>query len=187
MQVSARPLCCSPAVDEAHERGFRVLSARSAAAESVLAYAVLADLLRWVRGLGGTFGCERLALDRALLRDDADGPATDQLEVAAGFMTVVGHMAEASPVLLAVDDLQWLDSPAGMRSPSSRVGFAGRVGLLGAVRPDTGGGDERSWLQLSRPDAIARITVSPLNLGGLHAVVSERLGRSFPRPAMVRI
>ena len=29
--------------------------------------------------------------------------------------------------------------------------------------------------------------VGPLSLGGLHALISARLGRSFPRPTMVRI
>ena len=34
---------------------------------------------------------------------------------------------------------------------------------------------------------MGRIHVGPLSLGGLHALVSSRLARSFPRPTMVRI
>ena len=34
---------------------------------------------------------------------------------------------------------------------------------------------------------MGRIHVSPLSLGGLHALISSRLGRSFPRPTMLRI
>jgi ATP/maltotriose-dependent transcriptional regulator MalT len=34
---------------------------------------------------------------------------------------------------------------------------------------------------------MARVRVGPLSLGGLHALISARLGRSFPRPTMVRI
>jgi predicted ATPase len=34
---------------------------------------------------------------------------------------------------------------------------------------------------------MRRIQVPPLTLGGLHAVLSERLGRTFPRPTMTRI
>ena len=54
------------AADEARRRGFRVLSARSAAAESVLAYAALSDLLN---GVDATVSeslsdVQRLAIDR---------------------------------------------------------------------------------------------------------------------------
>ena len=177
------------AVDEARERGFRVLAARSAAAESVLAYGVLADLLgeleaAWWAELSDA---QRLAVDRALLRADADGRATDQREVAASFLTVIEHLAEESAVLLVIDDLQWLDTSSRKVIAFAARRFAGRVGLLGAVRTGPSGGGVASWLEMSRPDAITRITVSPLNLGGLHAVVTDRLGRSFRRPTMVRI
>jgi Bacterial regulatory proteins, luxR family len=44
-----------------------------------------------------------------------------------------------------------------------------------------------TWLQLGEPDSIGRIRVGPLSLGGLHALFSARLGRSFARSTMVRI
>ena len=176
------------AADEARERGFRLLSARSAATESVLAYAVLADLLGEVESAAWAqlSDAQRLAVDRVLLRADTVGPATDQREVAASLLTVIEHLADESPVLVVIDDLQWLDASSQKAIAYAARRFAGRVGLLGAVR--TGAGrDVVSWLQMSRPDAITRITVPPLNLGGLHAVMKDRLGRSIRRPTMVRI
>lgn len=177
------------AVDEARERGFRVLSARSAAAESVLAYAVLADLLVEVEAASWAelSEVERLAVDRVLLRADAEGPATDQREVAGSFLTVIEHLADESPVLLVIDDLQWLDISSQKAIAYAARRFTGRVGLLGAVRTGSGSADVASWFQMSRPDALSRITVPPLNLGGLHAVVTDRLGRPLRRPTMVRI
>lgn len=177
------------ALQQARDRGFAVLSARAAAAETVLAYATLADLLGAVDepDWANLPEPQRLALDRILLRASADGPATDQRAVAAAFLSVVEGLAEEAPVLVAVDDLQWLD-PSSLRA----LGFAarrlsGQVGVLGTVRTDSDGGDAAGWLQLSKPNAVSRIVLPPLSVGDLYAVVSERCGRSFPRPAMVRI
>ncbi len=182
---------CLSAVDVAEERGFLVLSARPAEAESVLAYASLADLLSGVDHsvLTDLPTPQRLAIDRVLLRAEAEDLTTDQRAVGAGFLSVIELLAEKAPVLVAVDDLQWLD-------PSSRnvVAFAARrlsarVGVFGTVRtdPDDGGGGAASWLQLPQPDGITRIQIRPLSLGGLNAVITQRLGRSLSRPAIVRI
>ena len=59
---------CLSAVELAEERGFQVLSARPAEAESVLAYASLADLLSGVGPsvLADLPTPQRLAIDRVL-------------------------------------------------------------------------------------------------------------------------
>ena len=94
---------------------------------------------------------QRLAIDRVLLRAEAEDLTTDQRAVGAGFLSVIELLAEKAPVLVAVDDLQWLD-------PSSRnvMAFAARrlsarVGVFGTVRtdPDDSGGGAASWLQLA--------------------------------------
>lgn len=181
---------CLSAIELAQERGFLVLSARPAEAESVLAYASLADLLS---GVGSSVLTDlptpqRLAIDRVLLRAEAQDLSTDQRAVGAGFVSVVELLAETAPVLVAIDDLQWLD-------PSSRnvISFtarrlSARVGVFGTVRTDP---DERgsaaSWLQLPQPDGVQRVQIRPLSLGGLNAVITQRLGHSLSRPAIVRI
>jgi ATP/maltotriose-dependent transcriptional regulator MalT len=177
------------AVAQARERGFAVLSARGAAAESVLAHGVLADLLGGVEEAvwAGLPDPQRLAVDRVLLRANADGGATDHRAVAAGFLSIVECLAEETPVLLAIDDLQWLDVSSKQVVAFAARRLSGPVGVLATVRTDPDSGDGASWLQLPRPDAIARIAVAPLNLGGLHAVFAARLGHSFPRPTLVRI
>lgn len=177
------------AVDEARDKGFRVLTARSAAAESVLAYAALSDLLRDVDATeyADLPDVQRLALDRVLLRAGFHERASEQREVAASFLAVVERFAESSPVLLSVDDLQWLDTSSQKVIAYAARRFTGPIGLLGTVRAERGGGAPAAWLQLPRPDALARTTVRPLTLNGLHEVVSNRLGLTFRRPAMVRI
>jgi ATP/maltotriose-dependent transcriptional regulator MalT len=176
-------------VDQARERGFTVLSARAAQAESVLAYGSLADLLGTVDT--GAFTNlpmpQRRALDLVMLRVSADGAATDRRAVGAAFLSVVDFLAQDTPVLIAIDDLQWLD-----RSSLNVTAFVARriaasVGVLGTVRTDPDGRSAASWLQLPEPDDIARVGLRPLTLGALRAVLSERLNRSLSRRAMVRI
>ena len=177
------------AVERARDSGFRVFSARVGQAESVLAFAAVADLLRDVDAtvLARLPDMQRVAVDRVLLRADSAGHPTDQHVVAAAIASVFDRLAADSPVLIAIDDVQWLD-----RSSQDVVAFAsrrfkGRVGLLVTERADTDGGNSATWLHLSRPDGVERVRVGPLSLGGLHALISTRIGRSFPRPTMVRI
>jgi len=168
-------------------RDFTVLSARAVSAESVRAYTTLADLLEGVNSAAFAQlpGAQRIAVEQ-IRSDNADTAPTDQRAVAAGFLSVVEQLAEQGPVLLAVDDLQWVD-------PSSRHVLAytarrltGPVGVLGTVRTD-GGVDPVSWLQLRRPDAVQRITLRPLPSRALHSVVTEHLGHPVPRAEMSRI
>ncbi len=175
--------------DEARERGFRLLSARVGQAESVFAYAAVADLLGDVDP--GVFDelpeVQRIAVDRVLLRASGNGPATDQHVVAAALASVVDRVAVDTPVLVAIDDVQWLDPSSQNVVAFAARRFKGRVGLLATERSDSDEGNEVGRLQLAGSDGIDRIRVGPLSLGGLHSVVSARLGRSFPRPTMVQI
>jgi AAA ATPase domain len=176
-------------MERAREVGFRVLSTRVAAAESVLAYWSLVGLLE---GLGeaafaGLPPPQRLAIERVLLRVSADGPITDQRAVAAGFLSVLERLAQESPVLVAIDDLQWLDPPSTLIVSSAARRLSGSIGFLATVRAGADSGRVESGLELRRPDMLKRIRVGPLSVGALHAVLSDRLGRSFSRPKMAHI
>ncbi|MET0189641.1 MAG: ATP-binding protein, partial [Pseudonocardia sediminis] len=109
------------ALDRAHRRGFRALTARPAEAESRMAYATVADLLADVdpADLDALPHPQRRAVDRVLLHtDDGDGDGngdgsrggtTDHRVLGAALLSVTTLLAERSPVLLALDDLQWID------------------------------------------------------------------------------
>ena len=114
-----------------------MLSAGSAAAESVLTYAVLVDLLRGLapRTFAGLPEVQRHALDRVLMRADGSGRPTDQQEVAAGFLAVVDSLAVEAPVLLVVDDLQWLDA-SSPESPGIRGAPAQRSNRSACFGPN---------------------------------------------------
>jgi DNA-binding CsgD family transcriptional regulator len=94
---------------------------------------------------------------------------------------------DSGPLLLAIDDLQWLD-------PSSVhvIAYAARrlsapVGIVGTVRTDDTGGDAASWLQMHRPDAVHRITVRPLSIRDLRTVVMRHVERPIPQSSMASI
>ena len=177
------------AMESAQRAGFQVLSTRAMQTESVLAYTSLAALLNGVddAALAELPPPQRLAIDRVLLRASPDGPVTDQRAVGAGFVSLVQRLAEESPVLVAIDDLQWIDPPSRTIIASAARRLAGPIGVLATVRDAPEYADADSWLELRRPDRLSRIRVRPLSLGATHTVLSERLGRSFARPKMRRI
>jgi len=177
------------ASEKAELAGFRVLSTRAAAAESVLAYSSLATLLGDLDELAITElpPPQRLAIDRVLLKVSDDGPVTDQRAVGAAFVSVVEGLAQKSPVVIAIDDLQWLDPPSRMILATAVRRLTGPIGVLVTVRDEAGGEDVGSWLELRRPESVRRVRIRPLSLGALHTVLSERLGQSFARPKMRRI
>jgi hypothetical protein len=103
------------AVAQARERGFAVISARVGQAESVLAYAAVADLLGDVDP--GLFAelpdVQQVAVDRVLLRASSEGPQTDHRVVAAALASSVEQLAARTPVLVAT-----ASSPAASASSS---------------------------------------------------------------------
>src|SRR5690349_1186962 len=177
------------ALDQARECGFLILSARVGQAESVLAYAAVADLIGDVDPaiLAELPDMQRIAVDRVLLRADGDGPATDQHVVAAAFAAIVDRLSEHTPVVVAIDDVQWLDPSSQAVVEYAARRLHGRAGVLVTERCDPNDCKAITWLHMVRPDSIERIRVGPFSLGALHTLISARLGRTFSRPTMVRI
>ena len=173
------------AVGRARERGFRVLTSRAAEAESVLAYAALADLLSAVdeSEWADLPAPQKHGLEAALLRRLDDAPETDVRAVAAAFVAVIDRLAAQDPVVVAIDDLQWLDT-----SSANVLAYAARrlpkgAALLCTTRTE----DAVSRLQLPSPDAVRRIRLRPLTVGELRQVLMFRLGSSVARPTLLRI
>jgi DNA-binding CsgD family transcriptional regulator len=177
------------AVSEARERGFAVFSCRPAGAEAAFSFAALADLLRPLlpEGLPSLPPPQRRALSAALLLEDVEEAAPDERAIAfAVFQLLVEDRGQ--PLLVAVDDVQWLD-PAS----ASVLGFAlrrlpaGPVAILVARRGD---GSEGVPLGLDRAfpeERLRRLRLGPLSVGATHRVLRERLGISFPRPTLIQL
>ncbi|MGE5133788.1 MAG: AAA family ATPase [Gemmatimonadota bacterium] len=175
----------------AGQQGWQVLSCRPARSDAGLSYAGLADLLRPVPD--GEFGQlpapQRRPLAVALLREEAGEGNLDPRAVGTGLTGLLGALAGTGPLLLAIDDFQWLD-PASARA----VAFALRrlgdrpVRLLTALRV----GEDAGWAAsgLSDPGTWPprqRLPVGPLSVAALHQLLRQALGASFARPVLVRV
>src|SRR5215469_14457764 len=99
-------------VDVARARGFAVCSTRASEAEAQLSFAGLADLLDGAGAgvLGGLPVPQRWALEVAVRRAEPDLVPPEALAVAAGLLGVLRVASAGGPVLVAVDDLPWLDA-----------------------------------------------------------------------------
>ncbi len=177
------------AVEIARQQSYRVLSCNPVLAETRFSFASFRDLL------GDALGAvteslpvpQRRALAVALLREDPGVEKLDPGVLGVAFLGVLRALAAEQPVLVAVDDVQWLDPPT-----RSLLEFAARrlrgesVALLLAMRPP--GPDGVPFVARGPlADQISRIELRPLSLGAVGAVLSDRLGISIPRPVLLRI
>jgi hypothetical protein len=171
------------AVARAAERGLAVLTSSPGAGETRLTFAGLGDFLDGLSDdvFEGLPAPQRRALDVALLRADAAGSPPDQRAVSAALLSVLRMLAEATPLLVAVDDVQWLDQPSWRVLEFARRRLADdgvKFMLAQRVEPD---------VRRREVDRAQRLRVGTLNLAALHDILREELGERFPRPAVVRI
>ncbi len=166
----------------------RTLSARAAQAEMPLAFTSVADLLVDVLDelLPALPDPQRDALSVALLLSRPRGEPPDARAVATAFLASLRALAQDGPVVVAVDDVQWLDPPsAGTLAFSLRRLRTEPVGFLLTRRTPS-----PSPLGLDRPPAeiaVTRQPVGPLSLAALQRLLRTRLGEVLPRPALRRV
>lgn len=173
-------------LETARARGLRVLVARPAEAERGLAYAGLGDLFEDVLDevLPALPMPRRSALEVALLLEG--GAAADPRTLGVAVRGALEALAVEGPVLLAVDDVQWLDP-----SSASALAFAlrrlGRQSVLLLLARRLG---ERAETDLERAvsaDQVERLHIGPLSLGGIHQLLQARLALKLPRPTLLRV
>ena len=174
----------------ARERSFHVLVSRPVESETQLAFSALGDLLEDVGGepLSGLPEPQRRALEVALLRREAEGPAPHPRAVSLGLLGVVRSLARSRPVVVAVDDVQWLDRPS-----ATALEFVSRrldeepIGLLVAQRGDAQG-DRLLDLERALPEGrVERLPVGPLDVDALDRLLRARLDAQFNRPALIQL
>jgi DNA-binding CsgD family transcriptional regulator len=174
-------------VEEAEAAGMQTLVARPAEAEQELANAGLGDLLAGVVDdvLPLLASPRRRALEAALLLG-APTEAVDRRAVAVAVGDVLQLLAAEARVLVAVDDVQWLDpSTVHALAFALRRLSGGGISLLVARRTRAGSADECELTHDLKD--VAKVTVGSLTVGALHSVLLERLGHPFPRQTLLHI
>jgi DNA-binding CsgD family transcriptional regulator len=177
-------------VEDARSRGLRVLEARPAESETKFSFSGLGDLLDAVldEALEPLPAAQKRALSRALVLDDEEGPTPDPHAVGVAVLNALRTLADKAPLLVAVDDVQWLDAAsAGALAYGARRLRAERVGLLLARREASEVGLLAELRRSLPADRLSIVGVGPLDSAALHHVVQDHLGVALPRPLLAEV
>lgn len=168
--------------------GFHTMLTRPRQAEAALSFTALMDLFD---ELGDT-ELDRLpepqrdAISAALLRTDAPAVGIDERALCAAVLSLLRLLSTARPLLIAVDDAQWLDVPSDRAlSFVVRRLQAERVGFLVTAR--TGAGHRATFDRAADRERRTSVRLGPLSVAALHETIKQHTGRSLPRPLMVRL
>jgi DNA-binding CsgD family transcriptional regulator len=171
-------------------RGFRVCACRPVESEARLGFSALSDLLQPVAE--GVFAKlpfpQRRAIDAALLRGEAGREPPDRRAVAVATLGLLRTLAKSAPVLVAVDDLPWLDrASARTLEYVLRRLEAEPVGLLATSRSDDSPKVGSTLEHLLPSGRLQRLELGPLTLGAFGTVLAARQQTALRRPTLVRL
>jgi DNA-binding CsgD family transcriptional regulator len=159
--------------------GITMLVAQPAESDARRSFAGLSDLLHEIGDddLDRLPSPQRRALDVALLRAEP-APGADDRAIGPAVLGILRRIAARGPVLIAIDDLQWLDAStadavafAARRAEDSpvRLLLSRRVGAVTAFERDLHGFRMR------------RLDLGPLSLGATRRLILDRAGLELPR------
>ncbi|MFM9034372.1 MAG: AAA family ATPase, partial [Mycobacterium sp.] len=177
---------CRASARAGADAGFAVLTTCGAIAEVSLAGSALADLVTGMDEsvLAGLSPLHQQTLQA--LASGQQGPGGERL-TATAFRAALEQLSRWHPVLIVIDDAQWLDETS-----RRAVGFAvrrltGPVALLVSFRTGESDGADRSWVQPPDPQALNRLTLGPLGLVELSTILAARSGEPPTRSTLARV
>jgi DNA-binding CsgD family transcriptional regulator len=167
------------ALDRARIAGYTVVHTRPGEAESKPAFGGLIDLLGEVVDdvLGDLPEPQAVTLEMALLRRKGGVRHPDNVAIAAS--TALRALAARGPMVIGVDDFEWLDAP----SRRVLLHVARRLGTdpVAVIATERNPG---VLAQISG-DRLTRLRLGPLGLPDLHNLVRQRLGVWLERPMLI--
>lgn len=178
------------ALSEAEERGFRVSRTRPTEAEAALPFSGLNDLF------GDLLDAvqpalpepQQRALEIALLRASVEESRPEPLAISLAVLNLLRLATTARPLIIAVDDAPWLD-----RSSAAVLDFALRrlerepIGILVAQRTSGGGVADAPLVAGLPAQRVRELSVQPLSLGDIDAVLAVALDVGLPHTTLSRI
>jgi DNA-binding CsgD family transcriptional regulator len=178
------------AVAAAQRDGIRVLVSRCAEAEMPIPLGAVSDLLdpAFEEVASVLAEPQRRALAAALGIATHPHVRPDRLALPRALVAAFRALAAEAPVLVAVDDMQWLDTASArvLAFAARRVGDA-PIGVLATLR---GGQEDREPLGLAdafEPGAFTEIVLGPLSMSALQHVVRLRFDFPIPRPKLAAV
>ena len=176
-------------VQSANEHGYRVVTARPTEVETGLAFAALGDLVGPLLDtpMPDLPEPQREALDAALLRVSVASPP-QPLGVSLAVLNVLRTAAADGPVVVAIDDIPWLDeASARVLDFAIRRLDGERVGFLMARRAAATDEPLPTWLAPIPPDRLNRLDVGPLSMDETDALLRAHLGLNLSRAVLARL
>jgi len=171
------------AVEGACRRGYQVLRARPTETEATLSLAGLADVLSIFpqKARDGLPERQRRAL-AGVLAEEENGPVADSRVLGVAVRGLLEALASSSPVLVAIDDLQWLDEASGaiLVYALRRLGNA-QVFVLVSCRGEPGGPLPFALERAFDERLLVRVPLEPLSEGAIRRLLRVRLGLNLPR------
>jgi DNA-binding CsgD family transcriptional regulator/predicted negative regulator of RcsB-dependent stress response len=181
-------------IRRAQDGGWQVLSCRPARSDAGLPQVGLADLLEPVPDevFAELPVPQRRPLEVALLREESADGDLEPRAVGTGLTRLLAALADTAPLLIAIDDAQWLDLASARSVAFALRRLADRqVQMVTAMRTSGKEAPEpvrRNPLEaLLDGLAVRRIALGPLTVAGIHQLFLSAIGSSFPRPVLVRI
>ena len=184
------------AVARAASLGILVLAHRATRSDASLALGGLTDLLASVVALvlHDLPAPRRRALAAALVLDEAELPAPDPRVLRLAVMDVLTSLEHRGPVLVAIDDLQWMDPTSlALLDAVARRLVGHRIGWLTTER-SAGALDEHgeadphakrsAWFAA---DGIERLSLAPLSAEAVASLIRDNAADRVAPPLLRRL
>jgi DNA-binding CsgD family transcriptional regulator len=177
-------------IESAGGRGYRVLETAPSEPDSILAFSGLGDLFEGIpeETIESLPEIQAQALRAALFVGELSESSPDLDALPRAILRVLRELSAASPVLIAIDDEQWLD-PASARVLAFALSRLqeNRLGVLIARRSEAGGALSTELDRRLGSRGLESLSLDPLPMDAIKKLLEARLGRSISAPVLRRI